>query len=118
MTIVTHVQAVACAVALQLCSSVYPMQASALLSSPNAQIPRTVDAALRRAIPAFNPSVAKVQKNMEEISYFMRIPQRKPWGNMVRTMLMSQSEPLISMLMTIFLHLVLLSFPEIKGLLV
>ncbi|MEW5302874.1 MAG: hypothetical protein WDW36_005614 [Sanguina aurantia] len=58
------------------------MQASALLSSPNAQIPRTVDAALRRSIPAFNPSVAKVQKNMEEISYFMRIPQRKPWGNM------------------------------------
>lgn len=59
-----------------------PYTASALLNSPNAQIPRTVDAALRRSIPAFNPGVAKLQQKMEDIAFLLRIPQRKPWANM------------------------------------
>jgi cyclophilin family peptidyl-prolyl cis-trans isomerase len=59
-----------------------PDAALALLNSPNAQIPRTVDAALRRAIPALNPGVAKMQQKMEEVAYFLRIPQRKPWASM------------------------------------
>lgn len=56
--------------------------AAAVLNSPNAQIARSVDAALRRSIPAFNPAVAGVQRNMEDVAYYLRIPQRKPWGNM------------------------------------
>lgn len=61
-----------------LCSA----PAEAVLNSPNAQIPRTVDAALRRSIPAFNPTVAEVQSSMEDVAYFLRIPQRKPWADM------------------------------------
>ena len=60
-----------------------PIQpAAAVLNSPNAQIARSVDAALRRSIPAFNPTVAGVQRNLEDVAYYLRIPQRKPWGNM------------------------------------
>ena len=35
-----------------------PAPAHALLRSPNAKIARTVDAALRRSIPAFNSNLA------------------------------------------------------------
>ncbi|GIL50914.1 hypothetical protein Vafri_7000 [Volvox africanus] len=56
--------------------------ALAVLNSPNAQIARSVDAALRRSIPAFNPDVKSIQKNLEDVQYFLRIPQRKPWGSM------------------------------------
>eukprot|EP00877_Chromochloris_zofingiensis_P007222 jgi/Chrzof1/2753/Cz11g28010.t1_CYP37 len=35
-----------------------------------------------RSIPAFNANVASLQKSMEEIAFLLRIPQRKPWGNM------------------------------------
>eukprot|EP00195_Chlamydomonas_chlamydogama_P006999 CAMPEP_0202892210 /NCGR_PEP_ID=MMETSP1392-20130828/1989_1 /ASSEMBLY_ACC=CAM_ASM_000868 /TAXON_ID=225041 /ORGANISM="Chlamydomonas chlamydogama, Strain SAG 11-48b" /LENGTH=381 /DNA_ID=CAMNT_0049576099 /DNA_START=237 /DNA_END=1383 /DNA_ORIENTATION=+ len=56
--------------------------AEAVLVSPNAQIARTVDAALRRSIPAFNPDLAQVQKKLENTAYMLRIPQRKPWGSM------------------------------------
>lgn len=39
--------------------------AAAVLISPNAQIPRTVDAALRRSIPAFNKDVRSIQDKLE-----------------------------------------------------
>ena len=42
-----------------LLSPVQPAQA--LLNSPNATIARTVDAALRRAIPAFNSDIRQAQ---------------------------------------------------------
>jgi hypothetical protein len=54
----------------------------AVLNSPNAQIARSADAALRRAIPAFNADVRDIQKSLEEVQYYLRIPQRKPWGSM------------------------------------
>ncbi|GLC36069.1 hypothetical protein PLESTF_000972600 [Pleodorina starrii] len=66
--------------ALLLSSSGSP--ALAVLNSPNAQIARSVDAALRRSIPAFNPDVKTIQKSLEDVQYFLRIPQRKPWGSM------------------------------------
>lgn len=56
-------QATAAALALQLTVAVGP--APAVLTSPNAKIARSVDAALRRSIPAFNPEVASIQKSME-----------------------------------------------------
>lgn len=73
-------QAALLSTALLLGPAVQP--SAAVLNSPNAQIARSVDAALRRSIPAFNPSVAQIQKELEDVSYFLRIPQRKPWGNM------------------------------------
>eukprot|EP00775_Hariotina_reticulata_P002402 gene2402-2706_t len=74
--------------ALQACTAVLAGHLAvadpswAVLNSPNARIPRTVDAALRRSIPAFNTEVAAIQKTLEDIAYLLRIPQRKPWGNM------------------------------------
>ncbi|KAG2432024.1 hypothetical protein HYH02_013094 [Chlamydomonas schloesseri] len=59
--------------------------AEAVLNSPNAQIARSVDAALRRAIPAFNPQVKKIQRSLEEVQYLLRIPQRKPWASMAES---------------------------------
>jgi hypothetical protein len=35
-----------------------------------------------RSIPAFNPEVQAMQKTLEDIAFLLRIPQRKPWGNM------------------------------------
>ena len=43
---------------------------------------RTVDAALRRSIPATNPDIKQVQRNLEDIAFKLRIPQRKPWAQM------------------------------------
>lgn len=43
---------------------------------------RTVEAALRRSIPAFNADVRGIQTKLENIAYKLRIPQRKPWGAM------------------------------------
>jgi cyclophilin family peptidyl-prolyl cis-trans isomerase len=57
--------------------------ANALLASPNTQIPRTSEAALRRSIPAFNSDVYSLQKELESIQYKLRIPQRKPWTDML-----------------------------------
>ncbi|KAG2428968.1 hypothetical protein HXX76_011212 [Chlamydomonas incerta] len=59
--------------------------AEAVLNSPNAAIARSVDAALRRAIPAFNPEVKKIQRSLEEVQYLLRIPQRKPWASMAES---------------------------------
>lgn len=39
----------------------------------------SADAALRRAIPAFNPDLREVQTKLEEVAFKLRIPQRKPW---------------------------------------
>jgi len=62
---------------------VLPLPVAAVLNSPNVQIPRSADAALRRSIPPFNPVAADIQKKMEEVAYLLRIPQRKPWGKML-----------------------------------
>jgi hypothetical protein len=35
-----------------------------------------------RSIPAFNPQVGTIQRTLEDIAFLLRIPQRKPWGNM------------------------------------
>lgn len=58
--------------------------AHAALRSPNAQIARTADAALRRATPAANASVKAIQSKVESVQALLRIPQRKPWGSMAR----------------------------------
>eukprot|EP00271_Cylindrocystis_brebissonii_P010636 TRINITY_DN26897_c0_g1_i1.p1 TRINITY_DN26897_c0_g1~~TRINITY_DN26897_c0_g1_i1.p1 ORF type:complete len:492 (+),score=95.63 TRINITY_DN26897_c0_g1_i1:168-1643(+) len=60
-----------------------PAPAEAVLFSPDvAKLPRTGEVALRRAIPAVNLTMKKVQGQLEEIFYFLRIPQRKPYGSM------------------------------------
>lgn len=55
--------------------------AKAVLYSPDTKVPRTGELALRRAIPA-NPSMKAIQDSLEDISYLLRIPQRKPYGTM------------------------------------
>ncbi|XP_051136381.1 peptidyl-prolyl cis-trans isomerase CYP37, chloroplastic isoform X2 [Andrographis paniculata] len=55
--------------------------AEAVLYSPETKIPRTGELALRRAIPA-NPNMKAIQDSLEDISYLLRIPQRKPYGTM------------------------------------
>lgn len=67
------------AATLTLNSAVAPMRAEAVLNSPNAQIARTVDAALRRSTPAFNAQVKDIQERLEGVQFQLRIPQRKPW---------------------------------------
>jgi hypothetical protein len=42
----------------------------------------SADAALRRAIPAFNGDVRDVQTKLEDVAFKLRIPQRKPWQAM------------------------------------
>ncbi|CAI9088566.1 OLC1v1022918C2 [Oldenlandia corymbosa var. corymbosa] len=55
--------------------------AEAILYSPETKIPRTGELALRRAIPA-NTDMKAIQDSLEDISYLLRIPQRKPYGTM------------------------------------
>ncbi|XP_047341078.1 peptidyl-prolyl cis-trans isomerase CYP37, chloroplastic isoform X2 [Impatiens glandulifera] len=55
--------------------------AEAVLYSPDTKVPRTGELALRRAIPA-NSSMKAIQDSLEDISYLLRIPQRKPYGTM------------------------------------
>ncbi|CAA0813878.1 Peptidyl-prolyl cis-trans isomerase CYP37-chloroplastic [Striga hermonthica] len=55
--------------------------AEAVLYSPETKIPRTGELALRRAIPA-NVNMKAIQDSLEDISYLLRIPQRKPYGTM------------------------------------
>ncbi|KAI3868685.1 hypothetical protein MKX03_007485 [Papaver bracteatum] len=55
--------------------------ANAVLYSPDTKVPRTGELALRKAIPA-NPNMKAIQESLEEISYLLRIPQRKPYGTM------------------------------------
>lgn len=54
--------------------------AEAVLYSPDTKVPRSAEVALRRAIPAVNPSMKSMQESLEEIFYLLRIPQRKPYG--------------------------------------
>ena len=42
----------------------------------------SADAALRRAIPAVNEEVRRVQGALEDVAFKLRIPQRKPWPAM------------------------------------
>lgn len=79
------------AVALSAASTmVLPREALAVLNSPNAQIARSPEAALRRATPAFNADVFSVQKKLEDVQTLLRIPQRKPWGGMAKDVLEAQ----------------------------
>ncbi|RWR84472.1 Cyclophilin-like peptidyl-prolyl cis-trans isomerase domain-containing protein [Cinnamomum micranthum f. kanehirae] len=55
--------------------------ARAVLYSPDTKVPRTGELALRKAIPA-NSSMKAMQDSLEDISYLLRIPQRKPYGTM------------------------------------
>ncbi|KAL6856041.1 hypothetical protein ACP4OV_018843 [Aristida adscensionis] len=57
------------------------LPASAVLYSPDTKVPRTGELALRRAIPA-NPNMKAIQESLEDISYLLRIPQRKPYSTM------------------------------------
>lgn len=52
---------------------------------------RSVDAALRRSIPAFNKDLKEVQGRLEDIAYKLRIPQRKPWQGMTDNIAASQA---------------------------
>ncbi|KAK9209321.1 hypothetical protein WN944_001687 [Citrus x changshan-huyou] len=45
------------------------------------EVPRTGELALRRAIPA-NANMKAIQASLEDISFLLRIPQRKPYGTM------------------------------------
>ncbi|KAG0592300.1 hypothetical protein KC19_1G240500, partial [Ceratodon purpureus] len=56
--------------------------AEAVLYSPDTKVPRSAEVALRRAIPAVNTSMKKMQDSLEDIFYLLRIPQRKPYGSM------------------------------------
>nr|XP_017248570.1 PREDICTED: peptidyl-prolyl cis-trans isomerase CYP37, chloroplastic isoform X1 [Daucus carota subsp. sativus] len=55
--------------------------ANAVLFSPETKLPRTGELALRKAIPA-NTNMKTIQDSLEDISYLLRIPQRKPFGTM------------------------------------
>ncbi|KAJ4726256.1 Peptidyl-prolyl cis-trans isomerase chloroplastic-like [Melia azedarach] len=55
--------------------------ANAVLYSPDTKVPRTGELALRRAIPA-NTNMKAIQASLEDISFLLRIPQRKPYGTM------------------------------------
>ncbi|XP_078432876.1 cyclophilin-like peptidyl-prolyl cis-trans isomerase family protein [Wolffia australiana] len=55
--------------------------AEAVLYSPDTNVPRNGELALRRAIPA-NANMKAIQDSLEDISYLLRIPQRKPFGTM------------------------------------
>ncbi|KAK1284241.1 hypothetical protein QJS10_CPB21g00701 [Acorus calamus] len=55
--------------------------AGAVLYSPDTKVPRTGELALRKSIPA-NSNMKAIQDTLEDISYLLRIPQRKPYGTM------------------------------------
>ncbi|KAK8503658.1 hypothetical protein V6N12_024830 [Hibiscus sabdariffa] len=57
------------------------LPANAVLYSPETKLPRTGELALRRGIPA-NTNMKAIQASLEELSYLLRIPQRKPYGTM------------------------------------
>ncbi|XP_044485221.1 peptidyl-prolyl cis-trans isomerase CYP37, chloroplastic isoform X2 [Mangifera indica] len=67
-----------CMIGWELCS-VSP--AKAVLYSPDTKVPRTGELALRRSIPA-NTNMKAIQASLEDISFLLRIPQRKPYGTM------------------------------------
>ncbi|KAF9590462.1 hypothetical protein IFM89_035339 [Coptis chinensis] len=61
--------------------SLFISPATAVLYSPDTKVPRTGELALRKAIPA-NTNMKAIQDSLEDISYLLRIPQRKPYGTM------------------------------------
>eukprot|EP00210_Caulerpa_lentillifera_P009292 g8857.t1 len=61
----------------------FPDLSTAVLNAPKGLIPRTPVAALRRSIPSFNPELKQIQSLMEQITFYLRIPQRKPWGSIL-----------------------------------
>lgn len=61
--------------------SMFVSPAEAVLYSPDTKVPRTGELALRKAIPA-NTNMKTIQDSLEELSYLLRIPQRKPFGTM------------------------------------
>ncbi|CAH9107842.1 unnamed protein product [Cuscuta europaea] len=72
---------VACPMPLYGLESLGLSPAKAVLYSPETKLPRTGELALRRAIPT-NTSMKAIQQSLEDISYLLRIPQRKPYGTM------------------------------------
>lgn len=70
---------------------------------------RSVDAALRRSIPAFNRDVKDVQNRMEDVSFKLRIPQRKPWQGMAEnvqaSLVLAQQPDKVCCLHITFTHL-------------
>ena len=60
-----------------------PDPALAVLNSPNASIPRTVDAALRRSIPAFNTDVLTIQVRAPYLLGCNDLSMSLPFGVMV-----------------------------------
>jgi cyclophilin family peptidyl-prolyl cis-trans isomerase len=60
-------------------------------STPTQQLPRNADVALRRAIPIVNAPTGRVQERLEQILFLLRIPQRKPWGDMASALASSQA---------------------------
>jgi len=59
-----------------------PQDAHAILSNPNAGMPRSASAALRRAVPVVNEKLGSIQADLEKAQYLLRFPNRKPWGQM------------------------------------
>lgn len=57
-----------------------PTQAALL--APNARLPRTAEAALRRAVPVVHGPTGELQRSLEDVASRLRIPQRKPWDTM------------------------------------
>ncbi|KAK0601496.1 hypothetical protein LWI29_024816 [Acer saccharum] len=55
--------------------------AKAVLYSPDTKVPRIGELALRKAIPA-NTNMKAIQASLEDISFLLRVPQRKPYGTM------------------------------------
>jgi cyclophilin family peptidyl-prolyl cis-trans isomerase len=47
--------------------------------------------ALRRAVPVVNEATGRVQKSLENLLFLLRIPQRKPWGDMAAAVAASQA---------------------------
>mmetsp|Transcript_12796 Transcript_12796/g.42239 ORF Transcript_12796/g.42239 Transcript_12796/m.42239 type:complete len:423 (+) Transcript_12796:76-1344(+) len=72
----------AAAVSAAAALSLRPEPAHSALNLPKTNLPRSPEAALRRSIPIVSPEVEKVQGKLEEVAFFLRIPQRKPWGQM------------------------------------
>jgi len=54
--------------------------ANALLKgNPRSDMPRSPEAALRRAVPPVNAQMIDTQSDLEEVAFQLRIPQRKQW---------------------------------------
>ena len=59
-----------------------PPALAILKGNPNAKIPRSPEAALRRSTPVMNAEMADIQNKLEDVAFLLRIPQRKQWDKM------------------------------------